>query len=316
MGVIRPLHPIDMPSYLAFAKNACYGEGVEGCDEGRVPLRFLDFLGRSLALEAPRQTWVYTQGRSILGMVGVKSRPGTTVWEIERLVGLGSPAADAVLESLLEHLAYMGGEEGVQKIFLRLPVASPLLTVARRAGFYAYTVERLFRLAQRPALLESDLPPLRPRRIHDAHALFTHYSRTVPASVRHAEALTLQEWRGLDGWQPRRHWRFSLSRARRDYVWIEEGTVVAAVHSDGRRRILRLSLDAGRVGPREADGVLTFALSHLPPAGAVYCPVRQYQTAEEGALLRGGFVQVEEYALMVKQLSVRVGDRCLVPVGV
>ena len=314
--MIRPLHPIDVPSYLSFAKNACCGEGVEGWEEGQAPMRFLDFLGRSLAWDAPRQTWVYTQGRQILGLVAVKSRPGAAVWEIDRLIGVDSPQADRALASLLEHLACLGGEEGVQKIFLRLPSASSLLPLARRAGFFVYASERLYRASVRPTRVQVEAPPLRGRRGYDHPALFDLYTRSVPLRARQAEALTLQEWRWLDGWQPRRHWRFNLARSRRDYVWVDQGLVVAAVRLERRRHLIGVAIDQAKIGPREADGVLSFALSHMPESAPLLCPVREYQETLEGAVRRFGFEQVGEYALLVKQLAVRVGDRCLVPVGV
>ncbi|MHB1005169.1 MAG: hypothetical protein ACYC3S_05935 [Chloroflexota bacterium] len=314
--MIRPLHPMDMPSYLAFAKRACRGEGVEGQDDSRVSRQFLDFLGRSLAFEAPKQTWVYTEGRSILGMIAVKTRPGAGAWEIDRFLGADCPDADVVLERLLEHLASIGGKEGIQKIFLRLPTSSPLVQVARRAGFFTYTSERAFRAdgLALPAGLEP--APFHPRRPFHHQPLFDHYLRSAPVRTRQAEALTLQEWRWLDAWQPRRHWRFNLSRGRRDFVWEEGGRVIGWMRIEARDRLLRATLEPRQGRGDEAERTLAFAASQLTLVGGLFSLARDYQVLWESALLAHGFTLIEEYALMVKQLAVRVGDHCLIPVGV
>lgn len=311
--MIRPLHPTDMPSYLAFARGACYGEDLELCEPGPTPRSLWSFLWRSLAIDVPNHTWIYTQNRSIRGLVEIRNRRGAAVWEVERLLGLQSADTECILGNLLEHLAAVGGEEGVQKIFLRLPSASPLLPVARRAGFFAYTVERLYRgIGARPE--PTDSAP-RPRRGFDHLALFEHYSRTVPLRVRQAEAVTLQEWRWLDGWQPRRQFRLNLPRARRDYVVECDGQVRAWLNVDPARRIARLSLEKPVVGPQQADALLSYALAQLPADGAVYIPVREYQSGLEASVQRLGLPLVGENTLLVKVLTVRVPERRLVPVG-
>lgn len=311
--MIRPLHPTDMPSYLAFVRNACYGEGVERCPDGLVPLRFLGLLGRSLALDAPRQTWVYTRDREILGLAAVNGRRDGAVWEIDRWVGTGLPEAERALQSLLEHLACVGGEEGIQKIFLRLPSESPLLAVARKAGFVAYCTERVYRGNARSTHREK--APFRPRRGTDSHALFMHYTHTVPGRVRQVEALTMQEWRWLDGWKPRRHWRLGVALGHRDFVWESEGQILAWIRVEGRRRILYASVDHRLLGEAEIESAVDYALAGVRSASTVYCPVRDYQDVLERVFARNSFEPAGEYVLMVQHLTVRVGERILVPAG-
>ena len=314
--MIRPLHPIDMPSYMDFARRACYSEAAAGCNGSPLSTHFLDVLGRSLALDAPAQTWIYTAGGEILGLMAVKRRRGTAIWEVERLVGRDSPGADSALESLLEHLSCLGGREGVHKIFLRLPLSSPLLPIARRAGFFAYSRETIYRLGNLPTADGLELAPLRMRRSFDHQKLFQHYIRSVPARVRQAEGLTLQEWRWFDGWKPRRRWRFAFPRSRQDFVWERDDEMIAWLQIDRGRRLLQGLLDEMQVSPEEADSVLAFALSRLPASGPVFFPVREYQSMFEGVLKHHRFEYAGEYALLVRLLTVRVGERCLVPVGV
>jgi hypothetical protein len=65
----------------------------------------------------------------------------------------------------------------------------------------------------------------------------------------------------------------------------------------------------------QADAALAFAIPRLPQSGLVYAPVRDYETLWEETLLRHGAGMIGEYSLLVKQLTVRVGEHCLVPVG-
>lgn len=313
--MIRPLHPMDMPSYLAFVKRACLGDGVGGGDN-RPSKRLLDFLSRSLAIETPKQTWVYAEGRTILGVVSVKSRPGSAAWEIDRFLGADCPNADIVLQTLLDHLSGVGGEEGIQKIFIRLPIDSGLVAVARRAGFFIYARERLYRGSLARPDTDGAYAPFRPRQPQDHLALFELYGRVAPLRTRQAEAMTLQEWRWLDGWQPRRHFRFNLVRGRRDYVWWEGDQAFAWMRFDGRARLLRAILDPARSLTAHADAAISFAATRIPAPGLVYFPVRDYEGIWEAALSSRGFPAIHEDALLVKQLTVRVGEQCLVPVGV
>lgn len=313
--MIRPLRPMDMPSYLAFASRA-RGNAIDGGSEPRAARRILDFLGRSLAVEAPKQTWVYADGSRILGVMAIRVRPGSAAWEVERFLGADCPDVDLAFEQLLGHLAGIGGEEGIQKIFLRLPAASNLLPAARRAGFFIYARERMFGAdAGRVAPVVAPAP-FRPRRHQDHLALFAHYTRVAPVRTRQAEAMTLQEWRWLDGWQPRRHFRFNLTRGRHDYVLWEGEDVRAWMRVEGRSRRLRVTLEPGDFGSSRADAVLAFAVGKMARSGPVYSWARDYESVWEATLDRHGFNYLDEYALLVKQLAVRVGEHCLVPVGV
>jgi hypothetical protein len=309
--MIRPLHPTDVPSYMVFASKACAGDGPQACEPGEPAARLLRVLGRSLPLDVPQHTWVYTENRKIRGLVSVRSRRGAAVWQVERLLGLPGEEMDYVLEDLLLHLAAVGAEEGIQKLFLSLPSSSQLLPTARRAGFYSYTVERLYRGSARGDFPLADAP--RPRRGLDNLALFEHYNRAVPLRVRQAEALTLQEWRWLDGWTPGRHWRLSVSRTRQDYLLDRNGRIDAWLQIEPSRHVARVSLEETQVSQQQAGELLAFAIARLPTAGWVYVPARAYEIGLESSLQQLGFAQVGDSTLMVKPLSVRVPDRCLVP---
>ncbi|MCL5108146.1 MAG: hypothetical protein M1401_04670 [Chloroflexi bacterium] len=243
--------------------------------------------------------------------MSIRNRRGAAVWQVERLLGLPGHDMDCVLEDLLVHLAAVGADEGIQKVFLNLPSSSPLIPVARRAGFYGYTIERLYRGAGQGSTGSADVP--RVRRGLDNLALFEHYNRAVPLRVRQAEALTLQEWRWLDGWTPRRHWRLSLSRTRQDYLLERGDRVVAWLRVEPARRVARVSLEEAQVSQQQTGDLLAFAIAHLPASGSVYVPAREYETSLESSLLQLGFSQIGESVLTVKPLSVRVLDRCLIP---
>ena len=86
MAMIRPLHPADVPSYLAFSRSACYGQRDHCWEGASSPQQLIRSLARTLAINTPHHnTWVYTHERSIQGLVTVRSRHGSAVWEVERL---------------------------------------------------------------------------------------------------------------------------------------------------------------------------------------------------------------------------------------
>ena len=107
---------------------------------------------------------------------------------------LSGDSREEVSLPLLESLSQEAALQGVQKLFLRLPEESPLLSAARRAGYAPYLRERLF-MAVHPAFSEVEAPAgLSPRRRSDTLDLYRLYASLAPVRVRQAEGFTLQEW--------------------------------------------------------------------------------------------------------------------------
>jgi hypothetical protein len=313
--VIRALRPTDLGAFLTFRAKAPANDALIGPTPRPSPLGLSDFVGRSLALQPGRETWVQIEHGQIHGVVATRARFGTDVWDIDKLMIASSVDADRVCMRLLDHICEAAVEEGVQKVFLRLAEDSAWLQPAHQAGFAHYTSEQLYMLPHLSPTTRPIVPGLRPRRPADHQALFQLYSAAVPAHVRQIEALTLQEWRWIDNWglvstalQP------GLTRRRRDLVVQVEGGIEAWLPVDLHARALRLTTD-----PRQAADLpllLRRGLSELPAGRPVFFPVRDYQTELAGPLEELGFYPGESQALLARMLTVRVPERRLVPARV
>jgi hypothetical protein len=314
--VIRALRPTDLPAFLAFRTRAAHNEAVLSPGHGRESVSFREMLGRSLALRPGIETWVQIENGQMHGLVSARARFGTDVWDIDQLLIAPSLDEDRVCLRLLDHLCAAAVEEGVMKVFLRLPSDSSWATASRQAGFVHYTTEQPWVHASLPAVERPIVEGLRPRRPADHQALFHLYSAAVPAHVRQIEAMTLQEWRWNDNWglASVASVRPALSRRRRDMVVQSESEVVAWLQVQMRPRTVRLLCDGDtRLDP---GVLLRRALAELPPSGPVACPVRDYQLELVGPLEELGFVPTEEQELFARLLAARIPERRLVPARV
>jgi N-acetylglutamate synthase-like GNAT family acetyltransferase len=312
--MIRALRPTDLPAFLAFRTRAAHNEAVLG--HGADTLSFREMLGRSLALSPGIETWVQIENGQIHGLVSARARFGTDVWEIDQLLIAPSLDEDRVCQRLLDHLCAAAVEEGVMKVFLRLPSDSSWATASRQAGFVHYTTEQPYVHPSLPALERPVVEGLRPRRPADHQALFHLYSAAVPAHVRQIEAMTLQEWRWNDNWglASVASVRPALSRRRRDMVVQSEGDVVAWLQVQTKPRTVRvLSESDSRLDP---GVLLRRALAELTPSGPALCPVREYQGELVAPLEELGFTPGEPQELFARLLAARIPERRLVPARV
>lgn len=314
MPAVRPLRPTDLLAFVAFQQQVPENAAASLLAGPRTPL-LAEFLRYTLALEPGRAHWVYIERGRIQGLVTTKARPGADIWDIDRLALLRTADAAHTCRRLVEHLCAAACEAGVQRIFIRVADDTPFLGALRQAGFFGYTTEQIFRLPP-PTLPDHRplIPGLRARRPADHHALFQLYCQTVPAAVRQVEAMTLTEWRWLDGWglYPMT-WRQRWNRRRRDFVVGAHGTLVAWLRLGLRRRTLQLLTT---LSAPEIDDLVRFGLHVLGAGGPVVCPVREYQPALAGALQRLGAEPVARHVLLVRALAARLPERLLVPAHV
>lgn len=313
--MIRALRPTDLPAFLTFRRRAPDNDALVGPAFRAGRLGINELIGRSLALQPGRETWVQIEHGQIFGVVSVHARFGTDVWDVDRLMIAQSVDAERACARLLDHICEAAVEEGVQKIFLRLDAASSWMQAARQAGFVHYTSEQVYVLPQLQPVTRPTVPGLRPRRPADHQALFQLYSASVPIQVRQIEALTLQEWRWTDNWGlVSTALRRGLTRRRRDLVVQNGDGIEAWLQIELHNRTLRLLTD-----PREAVDatlLLTRGLAELPPGRPVVFPVREHQGAVAGPLEELGFHPGESQALLARTLTVRIPERRLVPARV
>jgi hypothetical protein len=223
----------------------------------------------------------------------------------------GDSEAEDVCLDLLSYLSVVGGEVGVQKVFLRLPTASPLLEVAKQTGFSHYLSEILYRWEGKPVVGQHvSLPyPLRSKSRRDEMGLFQLYNAAVPDCVRRVEAMTLQEWRGSRE-------RGRQKRREKEFVWEKEGSLVAWLRAFGKGRAGHFDL---MIHPQEEDYLGTLVevgLAHLRGMSPIFCLAPEFAVRLRRLLDDQGFREEGEYSILVKQLAARVRQPHFVPARV
>jgi hypothetical protein len=186
--------------------------------------------------------------------------------------------------------------------------------VARRAGFDRFTSSELYVLSPGTKAERTDLFEARPRLRADEVTLFQLYTAAVPAPVRAAEAMTLEEWGAL--YSGRKGWRPSFTGSRQQYVW-ELGTSMVGwleITFGQRSQFMELL-----VHPRYEDAtdrLLRYARLQVSPKAPLYAVARAYQPHLASALQRAGFRLASQHELFVKLLAARVREPRLVTASV
>lgn len=310
--MIRALRLTDVVAYLAFRNRAVLNEALlQPEDTPSTPSLRSGFLGRSF--ELGRQSWVHLDHGQLDGLVAARPRVGGDVWDVDQLIVMPTAEASTVYRELLGHLSAAARDGGVQKVFLRVRSDSPAQLSARRAGFFEYTHELVYRLPEVARRAELAPAPFRPRRRVHHHAIFQLYSAAVPCQVRAVEGMTLQEWRLADGWGFRpTDLRVGLSPRRRDFVHEREGKVVAWLQVDTKACRLHL-LTHPNESSEPIRATLRYGLEQLRSDGPATCAVRAYQPLLAGLLEEEGFGLRAEHTLLGQSLAVRLPQRQFVP---
>jgi len=257
--------------------------------------------------------WVSTGvGRSIDGLVVARQRCGGLVWDVQHLLvaGADSNIAAELVDTVCHHAANLGG----RRVFLELPADAGNDDLARKVGFERYTEMTLYQL--RPRFKLPTLEPLdgRPRLRIDEQPLFSLYGRAVPQMVRSAEAMTYDEWSALH--RGRKKWAPTLIGDRHQFVWeLGEGLAgwMEVVYGQ-KSQYLELLLDPKYESM--GDRFVAFGMKQVSEKAAVYSTVRPYQVGLDVALERLGFSVAGRFDVYVRQLSIRIPERQLVPANV
>jgi hypothetical protein len=306
---VRSLRPIDVVALAAFQRRGGSTEitahmwpRVEP-ESSSVP--YATLLSNALAHPPGGQhAWVAEEDGRLIGLAVARPRAGGLVWDVTRLHALAD--ADKAAADLLEHATVRAGAHAARRVFFEVPSGGRGQDVARRAGFDRFTSNELFVLGPGFKVERTDLFEARPRLRADEQDLFQLYTAAVPAPVRMAEAMTLEEWGAL--FPGPRRWQPSFSGSRQQYVW-ELGTSTVGwleITFGQRSQFMELL-----VHPRyedAADRLLRYALLQVSPKAPVYVVAREYQAHLVSALQRAGFRRVAEHELFVKLLAARVPE--------
>ncbi|HUF52207.1 MAG TPA: hypothetical protein VMR52_00350 [Dehalococcoidia bacterium] len=237
-----------------------------------------------------KHTWVSVRGATIRGLISARKRAKRSAWEVEVMINTTDDAS--IAETLFVQMLGGIGRQGAERVFLRLEADNPLKQAARKAGFFSYADETLFR---RPALQppsQVDLP-LRKKTKADTLGLFQLYNREVPANVRAVEGMTLKEWQASqEAWGGKHS----------DYVIEQDGVI------EGWLRVM--TGDVSRItalGTGSYDDLISAGLQLLGEREA-FCLAPDYAPGLAAAFERHDFEPVGAYTSLAKRLTQRVGE--------
>lgn len=272
----------------------------------------------------PRSNFVfiYKDNGRIQGWTQVRCRwQSHDEWTLTTLA-LADKAPSQVPMRLLEEVIRAAGEEGIIRLFVKIPEGESQVATFRSLGFTEYTHEEiwgnLYFGASTTTINEPKDDPMhhliRRRTNRDAWDLMQLYSAITPAVVQRAEMLTTRQWQLSRMPRP---WPMAQGLLEKSYVWQDEsgrseglgGFVRLLTGASGHWISIMNRQDLGNreVVPAAIDHVLWKAArqSNKP----VYCGIREYQ-AEVGTLLEErGFHLLSRQALLVKYLAEPIKEK-------
>jgi hypothetical protein len=243
-----------------------------------------------------------------MGLAMARPRAGGLVWDVVQLHA--DTDANGGGADLLDQVVACAGSHGARRVFFETPAGGRGPDVARRAAFERFTSSELYLLAPGFKVERTDLFEARPRLRADEQGLFQLYMAAVPAPVRAAEAMTLEEWGAL--YPGRKRWQPSFTGSRQQYVWELGTSIVGWMELTFGQRSQYIDL---LINPRyedAADRLVRYALLQVSPKAPVYVGAREYQSTLARALVRSGFHLSASHASFVKLLAARVREPRLV----
>jgi hypothetical protein len=275
---------------------------VKGLPSFSPTLFFWDWLAESRR----ESILISVDGWHLSGLASACRRAGPTTWGVEHLVAV--PGEEERSSDLLEVLAGYAGQQGVERIFLRLPDEWRLIDMARRSGFAPCTQLLAFTLIGRTALLGIP-PPLQAYRMRlpeDDHPLFDRYSATTPAEVRLGIGLTLRQWK--DAQEPG-------GKRTRELIVEQDGSIRAWVHLVTRHGNVRVQAMVDSQWDQDLRSLVALVLDQAGHRSVIW-EVPAYQEFLRLTLERVGFQASTTYQLMIKSLVARVEELATAPASV
>jgi hypothetical protein len=272
--------------------------------------------------------YVYVEHGTVMGYVQARCRwRRRDEWTITTLSAVDK-AADRVWEPLLEEVCRAAGEEGVIRLFVKIPQDEPRIELFRGLGFTRYTNERIWgNLYFSASGAQGDAPaakPLRRQRGRDAWDLTQLYRAVTPPVAQHAEALTSQQW-ALS--RMPRPWFASQGLLENAYVWPDESASERSgstalggfvrLLTGARGHWITLMFRPDQANRAVCSQALDYVLWKAARLGTkpVYCAVREYQSEVESLLEERGFHFLNEQSLLVKYIAEPIKEQqpALVP---
>lgn len=292
----RALLPTDFLALVAHGSASSYENRAWprerlGTQEAQPTLTVLR--DQLLAFGTQRSAWVSIKRQKLHALVGTRHRGGRQAWEIDYIVDSG--AETGVLSALLTQAVQAAGEQGAEKLFLRLAAGSELLTAAREAGFVPYQEERLYALtgtlSARPVETRMATPA-------DSYPLFRLYTACVPESTRRHEAVTYAEWQA----GAERRWQ----RGGVQLVLERDGALQAAVRAARLAQGMLVDLTLSAEALPDVIGLIAAARLALDAANAGEPILVLVSSSDEGLGRRledAGFAVTGEFVSLVHRTT-------------
>ena len=262
-------------------------------------------VARGLVLNgSSKRCSVATEGMSLLGLASVRPRSGPRAWEVDRL--FVSPDVDGDGVALLERMCTVAGEQGAERVFLRLSGWSPALSLAAAAGFVSCANEILYRRDAPSTGASPTTRFIRPPLLSDEYAVFRLYCECATAKVKSSYAVTFDEW--CDAMEP------AGQEEQRGVYEAEAGLrgwVRVAYGSQTANRVEVMVNQEEETGTWE--DLVTWGLQQGRPRTPYVALVPEHQTILARVLEKRGFIPTGGYHLMVKSTAARVKERALAP---
>lgn len=265
--------------------------------------------------------YVYRDAGRIQGWVQARRRwQSRDEWTIT-ILATADKAPAHVGERLIEEVVREAGEQGVIRVFAKIPNGERQLDAFRALGFTTYTHEEIWGNLYFGAsgnITDPRNDPmhklLRPRTGRDAWDLMQLYSAITPAVVQRAEMLTTRQWHLSSIPRPT---ILAQGLLEKSYVWQDEngksdglgGFVRLLTGSSGHwvTVMFRPDLANREVVPIAIDYALWKASRHSNKP--VYCGIREYQSEVGNLLEERGFHLLSNQALLVKYLAEPIKEK-------
>ena len=289
---------------------ACAGESLFG---GRF-IRNTKLWREAVAHRRDRVTLAWWDGIRLGGLASVRTSAGFRSWEVDRLyLTVDSDRrqangrydlTDTPSLELLEQMVQHAGQRSAERIFLRVPADSPVITLACRAGFSPCFEETLLEGQGSRSHRSSEKSPVSWRHLlpRDDFALFQLFTAATPGQVRAALGLTFDQWQDARALYPRR---------RREWVTQGNGRITGWL---GLRSCFRVTTGEVMAHPDYPDllpALIDLALARRWAQGWL---VPDYQVLAGELLHDRGFHEVDRYTMLIKTVAAWVMSPGVLPV--
>jgi hypothetical protein len=289
----RPL-PTDIVALVSFDGHV-YPNGAKpfdrlGAEERTRPLE--NALEQWFSFATGKHTWVSVRGATIRGLISARPRSKRSAWEVEVLINASDD--DSIVLSLFSRMTAGVIRQGAERVFLRLAQDSAIREPARKAGFFRYASETLYRRAAQDWRPSGTEAAVRSKGKSDSFGIYQLYNHVAPANVRAIEGATFREWQAAH-----EKWGGRSTELLTEDAGVITGWVRALPGHIGR--IAAMSEHG------DYDGLLGAGLDLLQDR-EVFCLVPDYNPELATALERYSFQPVASYISLAKRLNKPVGE--------